>query len=266
VGEISHIMDVTASPTARRTRGASGARTLALEDVYRENAVGITAFFARRCTEAQVVADLTSQTFVEAIASAHTYAGRGSPRAWLFAIARATYARHCADRVNNTQMVQRLGGQLRWDEDELQVISGGAAALAATIAAVVLLLGATTSAPPAYALTQNPNGTVTVTLHDIATAIPALNAKFKQMGIDETVIPITADCHAIGGPPGARADPNAISEPGSMRRSFTFSEHGRPAPHGFKYVLAARQLPDGKIETWIGAIKPPLPPCFANAR
>jgi RNA polymerase sigma factor (sigma-70 family) len=69
-----------------------------------------------------VVADLTSQTFVEAIASAHTYAGRGTPRAWLFAIAHATYARHCADQAEDTRIVQQLAGQLTWHEDELQDI------------------------------------------------------------------------------------------------------------------------------------------------
>ncbi len=59
--------------------------------VYRENVRVVSGFFARRCTEPQVVADLTSQTFAEAIASAHSYAGRGSPRAWLIAIARMVY-------------------------------------------------------------------------------------------------------------------------------------------------------------------------------
>ncbi|HEX3978738.1 MAG TPA: hypothetical protein VHW96_20875 [Solirubrobacteraceae bacterium] len=43
----------------------------------------MTAFFARRCHEPQQVADLTSQTFVEAIKSAGSFQGHGTPRAWL---------------------------------------------------------------------------------------------------------------------------------------------------------------------------------------
>ena len=48
------------------------------------------------------------------------------------------------------------------------------------------------AAPPAYALTQNSNGTVSI--NNIMTAITALNARLAQKGIDETVIPATASC------------------------------------------------------------------------
>lgn len=70
--------------------------------------------------EPQVVADLTSQTFAEAIASAHSYAGRGSPRAWLIAIARMVYAQHCAAAADGRQLVDRLGGLLTLGEDEIE--------------------------------------------------------------------------------------------------------------------------------------------------
>lgn len=143
--------------------------------------------------------------------------------------------------------------------------SVGALAAAAIIIVVLVNAGTQPARADAYTLRHNPDGTITVTLNDVATAIPQLNAKFVQLGIQETVIPITANCHATGGPPGAQADPYATIGPGSMSTSFTYSKHDRPAPRGFKYVLAAKQLPDARIETWIGAIKPPLPPCFANA-
>jgi hypothetical protein len=73
-------------------------------------------------------------------------------------------------------------------------ISAGAAGIAAAAAAGVLLFGASASTPPAYALTTNPDGSVTVSINDIETAIPALNAEFQKDGIDETVIPVEADC------------------------------------------------------------------------
>ncbi len=88
--------------------------------VYRENVAAVAGFFARRCTEPQIVADLTSQTFVEAIGSAHTFQGRGSPRAWLIAIARAVYARHCAGLAGTQQLVDRLGGQMTLEDDAIE--------------------------------------------------------------------------------------------------------------------------------------------------
>lgn len=98
--------------TARRSE-------LDFEQVYRANLGPVTAFFSRRCREPQEVADLTSQTFVEAIRSAHTYAGRGTPRAWLIAIARTVYARRCAEASTGSALVDALGGQLVLEHDEL---------------------------------------------------------------------------------------------------------------------------------------------------
>lgn len=86
---------------------------------YRANVGAIAGYFARRCREPQEVADLTSQTFVEALASIHTYAGRGSVRAWLIAIARRVYARHLDDRAAGMVLLDRLGGQLVLAQDEI---------------------------------------------------------------------------------------------------------------------------------------------------
>lgn len=85
--------------------------------VYRANVGAITAYFARRCREPQEVADLASQTFVEALGSLHTYTGRGSVRAWLIAIARRVYARHLADRAAGTARLFRAHAQLRKETD-----------------------------------------------------------------------------------------------------------------------------------------------------
>lgn len=115
-----HLRVVTAADVKRETRSAGDASRLEFAVVYRENVGPVTAFFARRCREPQEVADLASQTFVEAIRSAHTFEGRGTPRAWLFAIARTVYARHCADRVASSEMIDQLGGQLVLAHDELE--------------------------------------------------------------------------------------------------------------------------------------------------
>ena len=75
----------------------------------------------RDAAEPQTVADLTSETFLEAVESFHTFdARKGSPRAWLFGIARHVYARHCAATANSRQTGVRLAAQLTLDDDEIQ--------------------------------------------------------------------------------------------------------------------------------------------------
>ena len=98
----------------------NGSSRLEFEAVYRENIRPVTAFFARRCRDPQQVADLTSQTFVEAIKSAHTFQGRGTPTAWLIAIARRVYANHLADQAIGADLIDQLGGLLVLAHDEVE--------------------------------------------------------------------------------------------------------------------------------------------------
>ncbi len=135
------------------------------------------------------------------------------------------------------------------------IMTAGAAAVAVATLAVALVLSATTSTPPAYALTSNADGSVTVTIHDLTTAIPALNARFAQMGIDETVIPVQANC----------ATPGPVDYPGATTsETLTISPGRKNLAPGDAGVLAAEQLPDGKVAMFVGAMKPPLPSCFSN--
>ena len=97
-----------------------GISQLEFEAVYRENIRPVTAFFARRCSDPQHVADLTSQTFVEAIKSANTFQGRGTPTAWLIAIARRVYANHLADQATGADLIDQLGGRLVLAHDEVE--------------------------------------------------------------------------------------------------------------------------------------------------
>ena len=95
------------------------------EAVYRANVAGVTAFFARRCGEPQAVADLTSETFVEAIGSLRSFdPGRGSARAWLFGIARHVYAQHCQRTANGSHALAALAGHRELDEDEVEELAG----------------------------------------------------------------------------------------------------------------------------------------------
>jgi RNA polymerase sigma factor (sigma-70 family) len=111
---------MTASNIEREAAPVSRPSKLEFATVYRENVAPVTAFFARRCREPQEVADLTSQTFVEAIKSAHTFAGKGTPRAWLIAIARRVYANHLAERALTEGLVDQLAGQLLLSDDDVE--------------------------------------------------------------------------------------------------------------------------------------------------
>lgn len=92
--------------------------------VYRECFGVVTAYFARRCTEPQVVADLVSETFVEAVASFGTFdRARGSARGWLIAIARRVFARWCAGLSADRVAIERLRGGLVLDADETDELS-----------------------------------------------------------------------------------------------------------------------------------------------
>lgn len=94
------------------------------DGIYRANVAVVMAFFARRCSEPQIVADLTSETFVEAIESFDGFdADRGSPRAWLFGIARHVFARHCATAASRRQASTRLAAQLTLGDDEIEQLA-----------------------------------------------------------------------------------------------------------------------------------------------
>ena len=98
----------------------SGDRRLAeLERVYRWNVGAVTAFFARRSNDPQAVADLTADTFVEAMRSFGSFdPAKGSVPPWLFAIARRVYARHCERMALRQDAARRDGARLILDADE----------------------------------------------------------------------------------------------------------------------------------------------------
>jgi hypothetical protein len=129
-------------------------------------------------------------------------------------------------------------------------------ALGVVAAAVALLVSVTASTQPAYALTYNADGSITVTINDLQAAIPQLNARFAAMGVDETVIPITQSCQTqlavLEYPQSAASD----------TLTFTPNEGHKYLAPGFDGVLAAGYTSSGQLLVFIGAMKSPLPACF----
>jgi RNA polymerase sigma factor (sigma-70 family) len=103
-----------AAPAGAEVRMRESSNSSALsefEGIYRANVGVVMAFFARRCSEPQTVADLTSETIVRAVAGFASFdPRRGTPRAWLFGIAGHVYAEHCALAAAGRDAVGRLAG------------------------------------------------------------------------------------------------------------------------------------------------------------
>jgi hypothetical protein len=144
-------------------------------------------------------------------------------------------------------------------------IGGGLTAMAGAIASGVVALTAATTAPPAYALIHNSDGSVTVTIHNLETAIPELNAKFRALGIDETVVPVTANCPTHNGSASWLNDPMFAYPQATTNETVTLGPGRKHLEAGFNGVMAAEQLASGEVAIAIEAIPTRAPNCFPTA-
>jgi hypothetical protein len=133
------------------------------------------------------------------------------------------------------------------------LMTGTMIATAVAATAAVLTLGASTSTPPAYAVTTNSDGTVTVTLNDIS-AITGLNAELARDGLNARAVPLTADCpvHA----------PLVTMPAGTDPSTYTITLDPQDIPAGYTAVVAANQTASGRVDLLMGSIRPPVPTCF----
>jgi RNA polymerase sigma factor (sigma-70 family) len=94
--------------------------TTEFERLYRANVDAVTAYFARRTADPQVVADLTADTFVEVITDFASFDPRkGTARAWVFGIARHVYASYCEAYIRQQHKLRRLAGRRDLDPDQV---------------------------------------------------------------------------------------------------------------------------------------------------
>ena len=107
------------APDAARHAGGRNAAA-EFELFYRAQVDAITTYFARRSFDPQTVADLTADTFVQAITSFGSFdPRRGSARGWLFGIARRVYAGHCEAHSRHNERVARLAGRRELEPDQI---------------------------------------------------------------------------------------------------------------------------------------------------
>ena len=81
-------------------------------------------FFARRYSDPHTVADLTSETFVRALASYRRFdPTRGSERAWLIGISHNVSRRYLSAATEDRQTIQRLMSQVVLGEDDIDELA-----------------------------------------------------------------------------------------------------------------------------------------------
>lgn len=89
------------------------------EVFYREHVEEVQRFVARRVGDLERAADLTAEIFLAAIGSAHRYRPRsGSPKAWLYGIARVLVANDRRRRGRQRAGEERLRGSALLDEED----------------------------------------------------------------------------------------------------------------------------------------------------
>ena len=110
--------DTTTNPARPIDRAGPAAE---FEQIYWAHIGAVTAFFARRSAEPQTVADLTADTFLNAITCFASFdPARGTARAWLFGIARHVFAKHCDAYGRGRDVAVRLAGRRALPDDEVE--------------------------------------------------------------------------------------------------------------------------------------------------
>ena len=139
------------------------------------------------------------------------------------------------------------------------LLATGAGGVAVAAAAGALAAGGGT---PAYALTSNPDGTVTLAVYQTP-GIAQANARLRQLGDHVVVVPVEAGCPSITSLPAPAvkpAGPVSVGGSGSSSGSITVAAHGVPA--GDIMVVGVETSGQG---TQVGAelTSPPAPSCVS---
>lgn len=235
------------SRPAPQESGPADAALAEFEALYRANVGAVTACFARRSAEPQTVADLTADTLVQAITSFSTFdPHKGTPRAWVFGIARRIYAAHC-----------HAHGQQR----------NGVARLAGAVAAAVMALGSAPAAA-AYSVTPHANGTVTVSVSRLS-GVSGANAALVALRARVEVVLVKPGYPPIGSLPRPHPAPHLSVMVGTEvarngHRSVTVKVGKGGIPAGDTMILAFSGTPGSGTSLGAGGIiAGPAPHCVS---
>ncbi len=134
-------------------------------------------------------------------------------------------------------------------------LAAGVVAVAAAATGGVATLG---HSPAAYAVTQNPNGTVTVSISDIQAIAPA-NAELQALGVRAKAVPMTSDCSSLE---GQATYMGAFSVPTQDGDSITLAPN---LPAGYTVLLTVSASPGrGTGFGFTAPVKDPAPSCVLD--
>jgi hypothetical protein len=119
----------------------------------------------------------------------------------------------------------------------LLAAGAGGLAVAGTVAGLVASSGG-----PAYALTTNSDGTITLAVYQ-ASGIAQVNAKLHQLGDDVVVVPIKSGCPPLR-PPAVSPKGKLVSLKMGRSTSGSISVSGH-APAGDIIVVGIETIPNG---------------------
>ena len=111
----------------------------------------------------------------------------------------------------------------------------------------------------AYAVTRNADGTVTVSIEDVAAIGPA-NEELREFGLRVKAVPMTADCPSLSGAGSYRGSDWVA--PNRTGKSVTLSPR---IPEGYTVLLAVSRHPNrGSGLGYTGPVKDPAPSCLLD--
>jgi hypothetical protein len=136
--------------------------------------------------------------------------------------------------------------------------AGAGCTVAAAVAGTLVAGGGT----PAYAVTKNPDGTLTLAVYQ-ASGIAGANARLHQLGDQVVVVPVGPGCPALGSLPAPAVPPNGeirVQGSGSNNGPITVNAEGIPA--GDILVIGVETSATG---TLMGSrlTSPPAPACVS---
>ena len=141
------------------------------------------------------------------------------------------------------------------------LLGGGAVSVAGAATVLALVLTATTSTP-AYAVSNNSDGTITVTIHDIA-GVAGANAQLARLGVRARAVPAVVNCPtAVSRVPEYEWAGKAL-RPAPASSAVTL----RPSeiPNGDTLVLAAREISHDHVELGVMMVRGQAPGCSDQA-
>jgi hypothetical protein len=143
------------------------------------------------------------------------------------------------------------------------LLATGAGGLAAAGTAAALIAG---GAAPAYALTTNPDGTVTLAVYRPA-GIAQVNAKLRRLGDNVYVVPVAPGCPGLGSLPPPPAPPSGhISMQTGVSRDGSITVNAQGIPEGDILVVGIRATTQGSLTESEGGARltsAPAPSCVS---